>query len=402
MQTKLPFIPLLFLASFAAVNAALYTPALPNITHFFAISATTAQQTISFFLIGYCVGQLFYGPLANRCGRKPTIYIGISIQILSSILCILAGYLHLYWLLLLGRFLVALGSGVGLKITFTLLNECYEPEIASQKIPYLLLAFSIIPGLSIALGGVLNHHFNWESCFYAGVIYGLFILVLTKGIPETKKILQTDALRIENIILGYSAQIKNKPLVLGSLLMGCSTCFIYIFFGLGPFIAMKWLGMTSTKYGIANIIPNVGLGLGCIASAEFSKRHSNIASIKLGIFITLLASSLLMLTLLLHITPIISLFFFMMLIFFGSAFIMSNASIVAMLHVLDKSNASAMMNFINLAVATIVVLNLNFFKVTPLLLPITYIIICFAMIIIFKLLVRHHNDSRTDSRKTMI
>lgn len=402
MQTKLPFTPLIFLISFAAVNSALFTPALPNITQFFAISENTAQQTISFFLVGYAIGQLFYGPLSNRFGKKPTIYMGISLQILSSLLCVLAGYLHLYWLLILGRFLVAIGSGVGLKITFTLVNECYEPKIATQKIAYLLLAFAITPGISVALGGLLTHYFNWQSCFYAGAIYGLLMFFLTKEIPETQKVLHVDALQIKNLIREYRNQIKNMPLILGGLLMGCSTCFIYIFFAIGPFIAMKWLGMTSAEYGIANIIPTLGLGMGCIGSAEFSKKNSNITGIKLGIILTLLANLLLMLTTLLHLIPIISLFLFMMFNFIGSAFIMSNASIVAMLNVSDKSYASAMMNFINLGLATIMVLSLGFFKVTPLLLPTIYLIICLSMIVIVNFLIRRHNNSRTNSCKTAI
>src|SRR5476651_1390808 len=99
---QLSFITLLLMISFASVNAVLFTPALPNIAHFFNISNTQAQHTITWFLIGYALGQLLYGPLANRYGRKPALYIGISIQILSSLLCVYSGYLDQYWLLVLG------------------------------------------------------------------------------------------------------------------------------------------------------------------------------------------------------------------------------------------------------------------------------------------------------------
>src|SRR5579864_6635516 len=93
MQTKsqLPFFTLLLLISFASVNAVLFTPALPNITHFFGISEDIAQQTITWFLIGYAVGQLIYGPIANRFGRKHALYTGIGIQIISSLFCVVAG-----------------------------------------------------------------------------------------------------------------------------------------------------------------------------------------------------------------------------------------------------------------------------------------------------------------------
>src|SRR5580700_3998703 len=82
----LPFFTLLLMISFASVNAVLFTPALPAIAHFFMLSNDQAQLTVSWFLVGYALGQLIYGPLANRFGRKPALYAGISLQIVSSLL----------------------------------------------------------------------------------------------------------------------------------------------------------------------------------------------------------------------------------------------------------------------------------------------------------------------------
>jgi DHA1 family bicyclomycin/chloramphenicol resistance-like MFS transporter len=135
---KLSFFTLSLLISFASVNAVLFTPGLTEITQFFAISPHTAQQTIIWFLIGYTLGQLIYGPITERLGSKNALYIGISIQIASSFLCILSGELHSYFLLIAGRFLLALGSGVGLKMSFTLVNEWYDTKTAAQKTSYLL------------------------------------------------------------------------------------------------------------------------------------------------------------------------------------------------------------------------------------------------------------------------
>ena len=124
-QANLPMITLLLMISFATFNAVLFTPALPNITRYFSITNNVAQLTITWFLVGYAIGQLLYGPLANRFGRKPALYTGISIQIVSSLLCILAGLIHSFFLLVLARFFLAIGSGVGLTIAFTLVNESF-------------------------------------------------------------------------------------------------------------------------------------------------------------------------------------------------------------------------------------------------------------------------------------
>ena len=127
-EIKLPFYTLMLMISFASVNAVLFTPALPSIATYFSITSATAQQTIIWFLVGYAFGQLMYGPLANRFGRKPALYMGVSLQIISCFMCIAAGVFHAYPLMVFGRFFLALGSGVGLTMTFTLVNECYSQK----------------------------------------------------------------------------------------------------------------------------------------------------------------------------------------------------------------------------------------------------------------------------------
>lgn len=383
-KIKLSFFILLLMISFASVNAVLFTPALPSIAAFFSISNATAEQTIIWFLIGYTIGQLVYGPLANRFGRKPALYMGISLQIISSFICIAAGFIHAYSLLVIGRFLLALGSGVGLKMTFTLVNECYEPKIASQKISYLMLAFAITPGLAVALGGILNQHFNWMSCFYAGAAYGFLLLLLVTRLPETQKVLHRDAFKFTHLMHGYSTPFKNSRLVAGGLLMGGSTSFVYVFAALAPFLAINLLGMNSAQYGIANVLPPLGLIVGMLSSAQLAKKYALRSLIRVGILIASMGVLLMLLAVGLHLTALFSLFLPMIVIYFGLSLVLGNASTIAMSQINDKAHASAVMNFINMGSATLMVLMLGFFSVNTFLLPGIYIVLCTAMIGIYR------------------
>lgn len=393
MQIRLSFFTLLLLISFASVNAVLFTPALPNIAHFFDIGEDAAQQTITWFLVGYAFGQLLYGPIANRFGRKPALYAGIILQIASSLLCVLAGTLHKFDLLVIARFMLALGSGVGLKMTFTLVNECYAPKIASQKISYLMLAFAITPGLGVALGGLLNTYYGWTSCFYAGAIYGLVLLFFVSRLPETQKTLNLNALKVKHLTHGYLSQFKNAQLITGGLLMGVSTCFVYIFAAIAPFIAMNIFGLTSSEYGLANILPPIGLILGSIVGAKLSKKYALESIIYAGILIAGLGTIGMFAALFMHYSVVFSLFLPMIIIYFGLCFIMANASTIAMSHVSDKAHGSAVMNFINMGLATLVVLSLSLFPINPSLLPAIYIILCVASIGIFKCVTKQSKAS---------
>lgn len=383
MQKPISFFTLLLLISFASVNAVLFTPGLPNIAHFFAIGVDQAQHTISLFLIGYALGQLMYGPIANRFGRKPALYFGISLQIFSSFLAVFSGYLHQYSVLMLARFMLALGASVGLKITFTLISECYSPKVAAQKISYLILAFAITPGLSVALGGLLNAFFGWTSCFYAGAAYGFLLFFLATRLPETQVVLDKQALKFKHLFRAYANQFNNTQLIAGGLLMGFSACFVYVFAALAPFIAIRLHGMTSIQYGFANLLPSLGLVLGALVGAQIAKKYPLQSIIRSGIAISTFGAILIFLLMLLSLPIVFSLFLPIMIMYFGSCFITANASAMAMSEVSDKAHGSAVMNFINVGTPTLVVLSLGLFPAESLLLPSIYMLLCLAMMLVF-------------------
>ena len=386
MESKhtLPFFTLILMISFASVNAVMFTPALPDIATFFDISHDAAQLTISWFLIGYAVGQLLYGPLANRFCRKPAIYGGIMLQIISSFICVLAGLWHEYYLLVIGRLLLALGAGVGLKMTFTLVNECYAPKAASKIISYLILAFAVTPGLSAALGGILNQHFGWTSCFYAGAIYGMILLALSTRLPETQSAPDYNALKWEHLLHSYGVQFKNRRLLFAALMMGVSTCFVYTFAAIAPFVAINMLGMDSAQYGLANILPSLGLAAGSLTSAKLSEKFDNGPMIKIGLIIASIGVLIMLAAAWLHANAIHSIFIPMMVVYMGLSAILGNASAIAMSDVKDKSHGAAVMSFINMGTATVVVLGLGWMPVSIYLMPVLFIAFCASMFVFFK------------------
>ncbi|MBS0290174.1 MAG: MFS transporter [Proteobacteria bacterium] len=382
-KPKLFFIAFLLMISFASVNAVLFTPALPNIAIFFNISPEVAQYTISWFLIGYALGQLLYGPVSSRYGRKPALYFGILLQILSSLSCILAGILSSFELLVISRFFVALGSGVGLKMTFTLVNEFYEPKAASQKIAYLTLAFAVTPGLGVALGGLLNAQYGWESCFIAGAVYGIILLLLISQLPISSNQKDPQALQWSTLKKAYLIQFTNTKLIAGGLLMGGCTSIIYLFAALAPFIAIDILQLNSEQYGTANIIPAIGLIMGSLSCAQLVKYFELAKLTKLGLGISTLGSVILLIAMTQAISPIFSLFLPMVMIYYGLSLILPNASSVAMSSVHDKAHGSAVLNFINLGMATVMVLSMECFTTKALSLPIVFLVLCFIMIPVY-------------------
>lgn len=385
----MPLLALLTLSlmiSFPSVNAVLFTPGLPSIAQFFHITNGMAQYTISWFLIGYALGQLVYGPLANRFGRKRALYAGISLQIIGSLICAYSSTLHLYPVLVFGRFLLALGSGVGLKMTFTMVNELYEPKQASRLLSYLIVAFAIMPGLSVTLGGILITHFDWSSTFYACALYGTLLLALVTRLSETKTQLDLNAFKLPHLVKGYATQFKNLNLVIGGLVIGGATCCLYVFSTLAPFIAIQKLQMPAIDYGFASLMPAFGLLMGSLLSASLIKYFSLRRIIYSGIFIALLGGSSMLLLTHLKISAVYSIFIPAMFTYIGLSFVFANTSGIAMQSAGDKANASAVMNFINIGFAMVVMLIVGQINIEVYLLPMLFLGICGMMVCLMKYL----------------
>jgi len=168
-------------------------------------------------------------------------------------------------------------------------------------------------------------------------------------------------------------------------MMGCCASFVYIFAAMTPFIAINLFGMSSAEYGMANILPSIGLTLGSLVGARLVKKHSQLALIHGGILIACVGAALMGIAMLLEVPLLYSLFVTMILIYFGLCFVMANASSFAMSRVHDKAHGSAVMSFVNMGVPTVAVLSIGFLPIKTLMLPAIYLCLCLIMLGIFKL-----------------
>ncbi|MDF2866718.1 MAG: bcr [Gammaproteobacteria bacterium] len=351
----LPLLTLILLISFGSVCAVLFTPGLPAIAKYFNTSMSDAQLTVTLFLVGYAFGQLIYGPLANRFGRKPTLYLGISLEIIAALLCILAAAMHAFWLFVGARLLMALGAGAGLKMTFTLIGDVYPQQQATRIISYLILAFAITPGLGVSLGGVLVEQISWQSCFYVLAGYGVLLLWLCSRLPETAVSLDSQALNARLILRSYLKQLGNLQLINCALLVGCGTAIVYIFASLAPFLAIDVLRLNPSQYGLYNLLPPIGMLLGSVAAMYLVEKLSAEQTIGLGLAVALLGETIMFGASLWGYLSATVLFLPMIIIYAGLSLVFANAASMATSQATNKAYASAMMNFINMSFSVVCV-----------------------------------------------
>lgn len=334
----------MILFSFLSLAAVIFTPAYPELAKQFNLTDFQSQWMMTIFLLGTTIGRLPYSPLANRYGRKKTLCIGIFISLIGTLFTIFAPS---YSLICVGRFIQALGCSSTLKIGYTMIGDIHQGPEATKALSKSMFAYAILPGIGTAVSGYLTPYFGWQGGFWVFALFTIVFLFSCLFLPETLKEKDRQPLNMKRVIQGYGVQFKDFYLVLWSCLMGLSTAILFIFSQEAPFIAIDLLGMTSVQYGTYYLIPAIGIAAGSFATNWMAGKISPSRSMLYGIFIIFFSGAMMGAFFMGGWKSGWALFIPQVVVQFGDAVLYTFASSQGISNAKDKSNASAIMLFIN-------------------------------------------------------
>ncbi|MCP3998293.1 MAG: multidrug effflux MFS transporter [bacterium] len=168
----------------AAVGIDLMLPAFDDIREHFGLEATSPQvaQIVTAFLLGMALSQFFYGPLADRFGRKPVLYGGFAIYIVGAIGAALAPSLEL---ILLSRFIWGIGAAGPRVVSLSIVRDIYSGEEMAKAMSYILAIFIMVPVLAPSIGAGLIAVFSWRAAFFFAAVMAGVIAIWARVLPET-------------------------------------------------------------------------------------------------------------------------------------------------------------------------------------------------------------------------
>lgn len=255
---------LLALATFSGTLAMhVFVPALPQAARELGARPGAMQLTISLYIAGLAVGQLVYGPLSDRFGRKPVLLAGLALYSLAGLAATLAQGLGA---LIAARLLQALGGCAGMVLARAILRDGTAPQDAARRLALMNLMVTLGPCLAPLLGGLVGESFGWRAIF--GLLVGLGLLntlCVWRLLPETGN--ATAETRLATVLRSYRRLAVN-PVFLGFAIGGgCATTSMYAFLSLAPFIFVDQLHRPSHEVGIylALLVSGVWLGSACAA-----------------------------------------------------------------------------------------------------------------------------------------
>jgi DHA1 family bicyclomycin/chloramphenicol resistance-like MFS transporter len=226
----------------------MYLPALPAIARELSTDAASVQASLAVYFIGIAIGQAFYGPLSDRLGRKPALYVGLTVFVAASAGCALADGVRSLVAL---RFLQALGGCAPLVVPRAVVRDYFDERESARMLSILVLVMGLAPILAPLAGGQLLVKLGWRSIFWLLAAYGaawavMAALTLPESLPDRRRRREplAEVLAIYGRLLvdrRYIGHVMTGGLVFSGLLAYISG---------SPFVFIELFGVPPERYGL--------------------------------------------------------------------------------------------------------------------------------------------------------
>lgn len=283
-----------FLTALEPLSIDLYLPGFILISNAFNTSIANVQISLSTFLGGFAIGQLIWGPMADKFGRKKPILISLAIFILASIACIYVKTIEQLWVV---RFIQAIGGCGGVVIARAVVTDYFDKSDTLKIFSLLALIMGIAPIIAPIAGNGILSFLSWEALFGVLVILGIIMFISTLfGMPETHKFKNSISQVKMNVFENYLEILKVKKFFIYSLIAGIANGALMVYVANGPFLIMEHGGLSNNAFSIVFSINALGLMLASYLTSYIQKYIPVNKLVKLSV-IFMFAVSILLLSL---------------------------------------------------------------------------------------------------------
>jgi MFS transporter, DHA1 family, multidrug resistance protein len=271
---------LALLVAFGPVATDMYVPSMPEIGRLLGADAAEVQLTLSSYLIGFAIGQIFYGPISDRYGRKPVLLIALAVFCGASAACSAAPTVE--WLITT-RILQALGGSGAIVLARAIVRDLYAAERAGRELSQMGAIMSIAPVLAPLLGSLVQVTFGWRANFL--VVFGVGLIataIVWLFLPETLHLRSSGEMSIRAILQEYRALLKNRALVVYAAIVSTSYAGLFAWISGSPFVLQNLYGLSPLEFGAAFGLACIGSVIGAVIAASLVLRLGLDRTIGLG------------------------------------------------------------------------------------------------------------------------
>jgi MFS transporter, DHA1 family, multidrug resistance protein len=225
----------------------MYLPAFPAIALDLHSTIARVSLSLSSFFIGISFGQLLYGPLLDRFGRKKPLYVGLFLYLLASIGCALAKSADA---LIALRLLQALGGCVGMVASRAMVRDIFHVKENAKVFSSLMLVVAVSPIIAPTLGGYITAAFGWQYVFVILILIAIIIIAAVYFIlPESRKPDPNFSLKPKPIINNFLSVLKEPQFYTYALTGSVASAGLYAYIAGSPYVFMELYKVSEKQYG---------------------------------------------------------------------------------------------------------------------------------------------------------
>lgn len=234
------------LSAFGPLAIDFYLPAFPAMAQAFATDEKHVQTTLAAYFLGLSIGQLAYGPIADRFGRRLPLLFGVALFVIASLVCAFAPTLDA---LIAARFVQALGGCAGMVLSRAIVSDRCEPIDAAKVFSQLMLVMGLAPILAPMLGGLLVSVSGWQSIFLVLSLFSAICLVAVYlGLGESMPA-HLPRQPLSGALRQYGRLLRDRAFVGHALTGGIAIAGMFAYIAGSPFVFIKLYGVPAEHYG---------------------------------------------------------------------------------------------------------------------------------------------------------
>lgn len=235
------------LTTFGPMAIDMYLPAFPDVAFDLGVSLSSVPLTLTAAMLGLGLGQVFYGPLSDRYGRKRPLVAGLLLFTVASVACAISPN---FGFLLAMRFLQSLGGSAGVVIARAIVRDLYRGKALAQALSIVVMVFALAPVLAPSLGAVLLQLGSWRLIFWFLAIFGVMCVVVISVIPET---LSTSARNDHGVMAAmrvYRSLVTDTRFLAPALLAGSTYVVLFAYLSSSPEVMLDYFGLSELGFAV--------------------------------------------------------------------------------------------------------------------------------------------------------
>lgn len=276
------FIMLAMLTAFGPFVTDMYLPSLPSMTDYFKTSVSMVQLGLTFSMFGMAFGQLLFGPLSDKYGRRKPLLISMILFLISTFASIFSPNIELFILL---RLIQGIAAAGGIVIARSIATDKFKGKNLTKAFSIVGSINGMAPVAAPIIGGLTLGFIGWKGIFAILFVWGIIITAVSFNFKESLSKSRRSKEKFSKSLNMFKNVLKNKIFVFSTLQMAFTMAILFAYIASSPFIIQTHYHFSPFQFSLFFALNAIALGCGAALSAKFKNQEKSLKMSNAGMII---------------------------------------------------------------------------------------------------------------------